>query len=273
MTNTCGSARSTGSRSGAGHNNHRTVVSTPSPAQVRPRVRRQTRRRRSLLPSRHRGILPFWKSSRRPRTRLPWLARSWRGRSSPCCSLVSSSCAAVWPTVCASSGLGETAAAVRLLWTFVLLHGASCASRPFAAVPLDELSDCKVGRRLGRKTSQRLSKSFASRRRVNECILALNACWGGGEWSGARLSEAQLSALEHIETAVRFDKPPASVPEPEESLRAILGRKTSLYDHDDQVCGAAPLARLGCVLACSCWQLAAGGVSSCSRGGCGAEGS
>ena len=106
--------------------------------------------------------------------------------------------------------------------------------RDLLPLPPDLLHDTLPEKQLARPSAQRLGKSTAVRKRLNECVMALNWMWGAGEFLGVRPSEAQFSALDSIRQSIWDDVPPEGWTEsPEASLSAMLGSRNSVYDHTE----------------------------------------
>ena len=66
-----------------------------------------------------------------------------------------------------------------------------------------------------------------------------NFLHGSQSFSGARPSTAQVSALARLDDAALEDPPPSPLPDPEASLREMLGSKASTYTGDDLSCVAS----------------------------------
>ena len=108
--------------------------------------------------------------------------------------------------------------------------------RDLFPLPKDDTVDSPLSRPLGRRTCQRISGDAAIRRRVNECVDAVNSLHGGNSvFEGLRPSEAQARAIQHITDSVFCDKPPDSIKgeSPQASFSAMLGFRASLYPEDD----------------------------------------
>ena len=108
----------------------------------------------------------------------------------------------------------------------------------------------------GRSSQQRADHRSTSVRSANEAVWALNFLHGSQAFSGAHPSTAQASSLARLEEAALADPPPSPLPDPEASLREMLGSKASTYAGDDLSCVAS--YRLDLVP----WPASAGSVPS-----------